>query len=148
MHPATLEVLQHFAFAHLPPHLQEVSKRFAVLAVQMVQSASGPEVTAGLRHLLEAKDCFVRAARASNAADSVAHLIAAINGARPPLRDGLVLIANIRRSGNVHLYWGDPATYEAVGSTFITSGTRDELIGRGVSVILEEPPAESIGNEG
>lgn len=63
MHPATLEVLQHFAFAHLPTYLQEASKPFAVLAVQMVQGASGPEVTAGLRHLLEAKDCFVRAVR-------------------------------------------------------------------------------------
>lgn len=63
MHPATKEILINFRFDHLPTHLQEASKPFAVLAVQMAQGAFGPEVTAGLRHLLEAKDCFVRAVR-------------------------------------------------------------------------------------
>lgn len=38
------------------------------LAVDMIQLLSdGPELTAGLRKLLEAKDCFVRAALGDNA---------------------------------------------------------------------------------
>jgi hypothetical protein len=62
LHPATAEILQHFAFGHLPPHLQEVSGQFHALAHDMAARLSGPELTAGLRKLLEAKDCMVRAA--------------------------------------------------------------------------------------
>lgn len=51
-----------FAYAHLPPHLQEVSKPFGELAAKMIAELEpGPERTAGLRKLLEAKDCLVRA---------------------------------------------------------------------------------------
>ena len=54
-------ILQFFEYKHLPPHLQEVSKPFCDLAHECVQTLSGLEVIAGLRRLLEAKDCFVRA---------------------------------------------------------------------------------------
>ncbi len=62
IHPATQAVLNFFAFDHLPAHLQEVSAPFAALAYNMVERLDGPEVTVGLRKLLEAKDCMVRAA--------------------------------------------------------------------------------------
>lgn len=62
MHPATTSLLQFFAFEHLPPHLQEVSKPLGELARSMAESLpENAETTAGLRKLLEAKDCFVRA---------------------------------------------------------------------------------------
>ena len=51
-----------FAFDHLPPKLQEVSEPVFELAKQMEESLpDGPEKSAGMRKLLEAKDCFVRA---------------------------------------------------------------------------------------
>ncbi len=56
-------ILKFFKYEHLPTHLQERSKPFADLANQMAETLpGGPEVSAGLRKLLEAKDCFVRAA--------------------------------------------------------------------------------------
>lgn len=61
MHPSTESILKFFAYAHLPPHLQEVSKPLGELAHAMAEQLDGPELTAGLRKLLEAKDCFVRA---------------------------------------------------------------------------------------
>lgn len=64
MHPATAAILQYFTYEHLPPHLQSVSKPFAELAKVLAQQLDGPEVTVGLRKLLEAKDCMVRAALA------------------------------------------------------------------------------------
>lgn len=55
--------LQFFEYRHLPVHLQEVSKQVAFVAGEMMNLLpAGPEKTAGLRKLLEAKDCFVRAA--------------------------------------------------------------------------------------
>jgi len=55
-------IMKYFAFEHLPVHLQAVSKPIGELALLMDQSLpDGPEKTAGLRKLLEAKDCFVRA---------------------------------------------------------------------------------------
>ena len=62
MHPSTEAILRHFAFGHLPPELQAVSKPFHDLAQELAGKLDGPELTAGLRKLLEAKDCFVRAA--------------------------------------------------------------------------------------
>lgn len=57
------DVLSYFKYEHLPPHLQEVSKPLAELANKFaIELPSGAEVSAGLRKLLEAKDCFVRAA--------------------------------------------------------------------------------------
>lgn len=55
-------MMQFFAYSHLPAHLQEVSKPFGDLAQQMVDILPyNPERSAGLRKLLEAKDCLVRA---------------------------------------------------------------------------------------
>lgn len=59
----TYPILKHFSFEHLPVELQRYSKPCAVLAVTFARDLPpGPEVSAGLRHLMEAKDCFVRAA--------------------------------------------------------------------------------------
>ena len=55
-------ILQYFAFSHLPPHLQAVSAPFYDLALRMIETLPrNAERTAGLRKLLEAKDCAVRA---------------------------------------------------------------------------------------
>jgi hypothetical protein len=57
------QILKYFAYEHLPPHLQDVSKPIRELARQMDQELPDcAEKSAGLRKLLEAKDCFVRAA--------------------------------------------------------------------------------------
>lgn len=62
-HPGVVAIVKYFAWSHLPPHLQQISKPLGDLAVDMVELLpDGPELTAGLRKLLEAKDCFVRAA--------------------------------------------------------------------------------------
>jgi len=63
MHPAVESLLRYFQHAHLPARLQAVSQPIGDLARQMAETLpDGPEKTAGLRKLLEAKDCFVRAA--------------------------------------------------------------------------------------
>jgi len=55
-------MLPFFAYAHLPPHLQVVSKPFGDLARTIVDTLpANPERTVALRKLLEAKDCAVRA---------------------------------------------------------------------------------------
>jgi hypothetical protein len=55
-------LLQFFAYEHLPPHLQEISKPFAEMAQRIVETLpDNPESTTALRKLLEAKDCAVRA---------------------------------------------------------------------------------------
>jgi hypothetical protein len=54
--------LKYFDYEHLPPALQKISKPIAELAKQMEEMLpDGPEKSAGMRKLLEAKDCFVRA---------------------------------------------------------------------------------------
>lgn len=65
LHPATEAILKLFTYAHLPEHLQAVSKPFHELAWDMACRCDGPECTVGLRKLLEAKDCMVRASLAS-----------------------------------------------------------------------------------
>lgn len=61
-HPNTLHILQYFAFDHLPEPLRYVSECNYKLALTMLrQIPDGLELEAGLRKLLEAKDCFVRA---------------------------------------------------------------------------------------
>lgn len=58
----TEPILQFFAFAHLPEHLQTVSANFAKLAEVIVETLPrNPERTVALRKLLEAKDAAVRA---------------------------------------------------------------------------------------
>ena len=55
-------ILKFFAYGHLPEPLQAVSRPFEELAQRMAETLpAGPEVSAGLRKLLEAKDCAVRA---------------------------------------------------------------------------------------
>ncbi|HET9893211.1 MAG TPA: hypothetical protein VFQ42_22225 [Mycobacterium sp.] len=67
-------ILQFFAYEHLPPHLQAVSKPFCELARIIVANGEmpsgtaiqfplprNPERTVTLRKLLEAKDAAVRA---------------------------------------------------------------------------------------
>lgn len=59
-------LLKYFKFDHLPEHLQETSRDFSELAHQMafkakVERLDVGETMAGLRKLLEAKDCAVRA---------------------------------------------------------------------------------------
>lgn len=61
-------ILKYFKFDHLPPKLQTISKRFSELAENMALTLPNcPETSAGLRKLLEAKDCAVRAALESDA---------------------------------------------------------------------------------
>jgi hypothetical protein len=55
-------MLKWFRFDHLPPKLADVSEPFGRLASKMDEDLpDGPEKSAGLRKLLEAKDCAVRA---------------------------------------------------------------------------------------
>ena len=61
-HPAVASLLAFFKYGHLPEHLQAVSKPCGDLAVAMADTVpENAELTVGLRKLLEAKDCFVRA---------------------------------------------------------------------------------------
>lgn len=54
-------IMQFFAYAHLPPLLQETSKPFGQLAETIVETLPrNPERTVALRKLLEAKDAAVR----------------------------------------------------------------------------------------
>ncbi|WP_171182162.1 hypothetical protein [Ruegeria sp. HKCCD8929] len=56
-------IMKYFEYEHLPEYLQAVSKPFCDLARQIdTDTYDGPEKSAGLRKLLEAKDCIVRAA--------------------------------------------------------------------------------------
>ena len=56
--------LRYFDYEHLPPTLREVSKLFHDLAHEIASKpgrvSDGTEQEAGLRKLLEAKDCIVR----------------------------------------------------------------------------------------
>lgn len=56
-----MSILRYFIYEHLPPNLQEVSKPIAELAGLMATLPSCTEREVGMRKLLEAKDCFVRA---------------------------------------------------------------------------------------
>jgi hypothetical protein len=63
VHPAIEHVLNYFAYAHLPAHLQDVSQPFFQLAYTVANRApQNQETTVALRKLLEAKDAAVRAA--------------------------------------------------------------------------------------
>jgi hypothetical protein len=62
-HPSITSLLRWFEYEHLPLTLQVVSQPFGDLAHRLVDGLpdGGPELAAGLRKLLEAKDCIVRA---------------------------------------------------------------------------------------
>ena len=54
--------LKYFEYKHLPEKLQRTSKPIGELAYRMYeQLPESDEKSAGMRKLLEAKDCFVRA---------------------------------------------------------------------------------------
>lgn len=62
-HPATVEMFRHLTWSHLPTHLRPYSSEVSAVAFFMVDRLpDSPELTVGLRKLLEAKDCFVRCA--------------------------------------------------------------------------------------
>jgi hypothetical protein len=55
-------VMQYFAYEHLSPKLQLISKPFSLMAYGIIDIVpSNPERTKALNKLLEAKDCAVRA---------------------------------------------------------------------------------------
>ena len=55
-------IMKYFVFGHLPEKLQVISKPIGELAQLMDETLpDGAEKSAGLRKLLEAKDCLVRA---------------------------------------------------------------------------------------
>ena len=63
-------MLKWFDGRHLADDLREVSEACADLAEAMDEKlAEGAEKTAGMRKLLEAKDCFVRAGIETKAQD-------------------------------------------------------------------------------
>lgn len=52
-----------FTYKHLPPHLQAISAPICDVALELDKTLpDSAEKSAGLRKLLEAKDCMVRAA--------------------------------------------------------------------------------------
>ena len=63
-HPGTANIARFFDATHLSRgDMRSVSQACCDLAEAMIVALpDGPELTAGLRKLLEAKDCFVRAA--------------------------------------------------------------------------------------
>lgn len=62
-HPGTVALLRWFDYDHLAGKPRDISHSCHHMAHTMVDELpDGPELTAGLRKLLEAKDCFVRAA--------------------------------------------------------------------------------------
>jgi len=57
------EIMKYFKYAHLPAALKGISHAVAAVAELMDKHLpDGAEKAAGLRKLLEAKDCFVRSA--------------------------------------------------------------------------------------
>jgi hypothetical protein len=60
-HPATAHILGLLASDHLPPKLRAISGPIEDLAHALTaELEDGPELTNGLRHLLDAKDSLVR----------------------------------------------------------------------------------------
>lgn len=57
------KIMKYFEYKHLPEHLQKISAPLCEVAIEMDNTIeNSAEKTAGLRKLLEAKDCLVRAA--------------------------------------------------------------------------------------
>jgi len=58
------QILKYFKYDHLPEKLQKISKPFhdQAQAMAKIETDNPAEIAAGLRKLLEAKDCAVRAA--------------------------------------------------------------------------------------
>jgi len=61
-HPSIKAISRYFDFDHLNEPMRGISESCADLAQEMIDTIhDDPELTVGLRKLLEAKDCFVRA---------------------------------------------------------------------------------------
>lgn len=61
-HESTKELMAFFTYSYLPTELQHLSAPCFDLAMTMLHLLPDcRELTVGLRKLLEAKDCFVRA---------------------------------------------------------------------------------------
>ena len=64
----SVRLLELFASSLYPSHLQKISRRvgdlgfWAATLLDSTDPIAAPEVTMGLRKLLEARDCFMRAA--------------------------------------------------------------------------------------
>jgi len=74
--PEIMQLMRWFEFDHLPHGLsREVSEDCNEFMHQILDQIrhDTPELTAGLRKLLEAKDCFVRAAIAAHEHVGVDH---------------------------------------------------------------------------
>jgi hypothetical protein len=54
------DILQFFDYSHLPARLWPVCQPFRVMAERMCDLPRNDEQTAGLRKLLEARDCAIR----------------------------------------------------------------------------------------
>ncbi|MFU0240439.1 hypothetical protein ACKI1J_32460 [Streptomyces scabiei] len=129
-HPDTAAILRYFDPGHgrLAPHLAAVSALFYDLAHELVNRIpEGTELRAGLRHLLEAKDCAVRAALDTPPAQAEAVATAggcahcpdghtpADGGSQPwsawvgPERDGdgQPMAIHVARSGGAHVAESD-----------------------------------------
>jgi hypothetical protein len=61
--PEGYDILRYFEYSHLPEYLRDISAPIAALAHDMANRLPhcAETTAAGLRKLLEAKDCFVRA---------------------------------------------------------------------------------------
>ena len=60
LHPSIAHFVPLFAYDHLPPGPQAMSKPFHDLAERVMRNCEGPEASVCLRKLLESKDCAVR----------------------------------------------------------------------------------------
>lgn len=91
---ATEDLLEHFAYEHLPPFLQDVSRPFAELASKVATQAPNDtrETVVALRKLLEAKDAAVRSVlrsekrrkKAKEVSDAVEAQMQATRKSTPP----------------------------------------------------------------
>lgn len=60
-HPSTKEIAKFFSYHHLSGEARYTSQIIYEVACEMIDTyPDTPELVAGLRKLLEAKDCFVR----------------------------------------------------------------------------------------
>ena len=82
-HPGTQQIARWFTYEHLiNAKGYHMSKQCHDLAELMIlELPDGPELTAGLRKLLEAKDCFARAALDASEHKGIAETAVAT---RPP----------------------------------------------------------------
>lgn len=63
LHPSVVEKLAFFECNHLPEPLFSVANNIRTVAIETATTVeSHPQLTIGLQKLMEAKDCFVRAA--------------------------------------------------------------------------------------